>query len=125
MKFLRGIVPVVAGTALATALIAGCNTNRTKIGDIDNHPEHFAGREVRIAGQVSRVWEMPLGVANLAAYRLDDGTGQIWVVSHAGAPNRGERVGVKGTAEPVAGDDQPFLQGVLGDYIQEQQRKGF
>lgn len=125
MNLFRAAIPAIALLSLAAVFVAGCNTDRTKIGDIDNHPEKFVGRDVRVAGQVIRVWDLPLGVANLAAYRLDDGTGQIWVVTHAGAPARGERIGLKGIAEPVAAYNRSFLQGVFGDYIEEQRRKTF
>lgn len=124
MKLFRAIVPACIGLALASLLVAGCNTSRTKIGDIDSHPEHFAGREVRIAGEVTQVWEMPLAIANLAVYRVNDGTGQIWVLSHNGAPMKGDRVGLKGTVEPFVRENMPALH-IFGDVVEEHERKQF
>jgi len=34
-------------------------------------------------------------------YKLDDGTGTIWIISKHGVPRRGARVGVKGKIRDV------------------------
>jgi len=111
--------------ALAGAALAGCNSDHTKIGDIASNPDRFAGKDVRIGGEVTQVWELPLGITNLAAYRVNDGTGQIWVISHNGAPVKGDKVGLKGTAEPIDRENVPFLHNVLGDVVEEHERKLF
>jgi hypothetical protein len=117
------LLSAVLALALAAVFIAGCNSNRTKIGDIDSHPDRFAGKDVRIGGEVTDVLELPLGIANISAYRINDDTGQIWVISHNGAPNRGDKVGLKGTAEPIDRDSMPFLRDIFGDVIEEHERR--
>jgi len=108
--------------AAAATLLAGCGSSHTKISDILDYPNRFADRQVRVIGEVTQVHELPLGITNLAAYRINDGTGQIWVISHAGAPLRGDRVGIKGRVEPMSNLNLPVLGNILGDVIEEQQR---
>jgi len=70
---------------------------------------------------VTEVKELPLGIASIAAYRVNDGTGQAWVISHAGAPVVGDKVGLKGDVEA----DKSFnlLGTSLLTVIQEHNRK--
>ncbi len=111
--------------ALLTALFAaGCNSHTDKISDLLNNPSGFAGKDVTVAGEVTKIYELPLGlsnlgISNLAAYRVNDGTGQVWVVSHAGAPVVGDKVGLKGLVQPE-GRIGTFP---LGTIIEEKGRK--
>lgn len=71
---------------------AGC-PKRTSIQDIERNPSKFYGKDVAVAGRVTNSF----GVAMLGGvYKLDDGTGSIWVLSKRGVPSRGTQVGVKG-----------------------------
>lgn len=85
---------------LAAALLAGCDEHMDKLRDITNRPASFANKDVTVAGEVTKVYELPLGIADIAAYRISDGTGQAWVLSRAGAPREGDKVGLKGTVRP-------------------------
>jgi len=110
---------VIAGLTLASLLaIAGCGTHTDKIRDIKDNPSGFAGKEVTIAGEVTQVSpEIPL--LDIAAYQVNDDTGSIWVVSHSGAPLKGDKVGLKGKV------DQAFKFGdtALGTVVEENERK--
>ena len=106
-------------TLLAVCALAGCDTHTDKISDIVNNPSAYAHKDVTIAGEVTKVYELPLGISDLSAYRVTDGTGQIWVISHAGAPLVGDKVGLKGRVRPE-GD----LGGLdLGTLLEESQRR--
>ena len=85
---------------LAAALLAGCDEHTDKLRDITDRPAAFANKEVTVAGEVTKVYELPLAIADIAAYRVSDGTGQAWVLSRAGAPREGDKVGLKGTVRP-------------------------
>jgi hypothetical protein len=85
---------------LAVALLAGCDEHMDKLRDITDRPASFANKDVTVAGEVTKVYELPLGIADIAAYRISDGTGQAWVLSRAGAPREGDKVGLKGTVRP-------------------------
>jgi hypothetical protein len=105
--------------ALAMLLIAGCNQHTDKISDIVSDPAHYAGKEVTIAGEVTQRYELPLGLTNVAAYRVSDGTSQIWVLSRAGAPVVGDRVGLKG----IVHEEGTIAKIALGSVIEEKGRK--
>ena len=85
---------------LAAALLAGCDEHMDKLRDITDRSASFANKDVTVAGEVTKVYELPLGIADIAAYRISDGTGQAWVLSRAGAPREGDKVGLKGTVRP-------------------------
>jgi hypothetical protein len=106
------------------AFVAGCNSHRDRIGDLDNDPSQYLNHDVTIAGNVTRAFELPLGIANVAAYRLDDGTGQIWVVTHAGAPEVGDKVGVKGRFAPVVELSLPGVGDLGVNVVDERERRG-
>lgn len=107
------------GTALALLVLAGCNQHTDKISDIVSNPGHYAGKDVTVAGEVTQRYELPLGLTSLAAYRVSDGSGQIWVLSHAGAPVVGDKVGLKGTVRR----EGSIGNMTLGDVIEETGRK--
>ncbi len=104
---------------LAAALLAGCDEHTDKLRDITDRPAAFANKEVTVAGEVTKVYELPLGIADLAAYRVSDGTGQAWVLSRAGAPREGDKVGLKGTVRPEGKIGSETLLNV----IMEKERK--
>ncbi len=110
----------LAAALLGGALLAGCNTHTDKLSDISNNPNSFVNKEVTVAGEVTKVYELPLGITNVAAYRINDGTGQAWVISRAGAPREGDKVGLKGTVRP----EGRVGSEVLTNVIMEKERKG-
>lgn len=105
--------------ALAMLVIAGCDEHTNKISDIVSDPSHYAGKSVTVAGEVTQRYELPLGLGNIAAYRVSDGTSQIWVLSRAGAPVVGDKVGVKGNVR----EEGSFNHIALGSVIEETGRK--
>jgi len=82
----------------AFALVAfGCR-GTVPIGDLLDDPARYDGRSVRVEGRVTG----SIGAFGRGAYRLDDGTGTLSVVSEAGgAPREGAEVGVEGTFRSV------------------------
>ncbi|BDI31014.1 hypothetical protein CCAX7_30650 [Capsulimonas corticalis] len=115
----RGYLGALLLGALAITALAGCGTHTDKVRDILDNPTRFADKDVTIAGEVTKVYELPLGISNLSAYRVNDDSGQIWVVSHAGAPSEGSKVGLKGRVRP----EGKFAGSFLGSVIEEDQRR--
>jgi hypothetical protein len=77
---------------LLLALVAGCK-NTVTIKTLLDDPPQYDKKTVRIAGTVTN----SVGVLGYGAYRIDDGTGTLTVVSkEGGAPREGARVGVEG-----------------------------
>ena len=91
--------------AVSVTALSGCAVKT--VNQIITDPSHYRNREVRVAGDVVDSYS----VADRGAYRLDDGTGQIWIVSDGGVPRTSARVSVKGTIR------EGFNLGVLGDRI--------
>ena len=83
---------LVAPLALALILLAGC-TRTTPIKTLLDDPGAWNNKKVNIEGTVSAA----VGVLGYGAYKLDDGTGTILVVTKSGgAPRDGAKVGVQG-----------------------------
>jgi hypothetical protein len=73
-------------------LIAGC-TSTTPIKTLLDDPGSWNNKTVNIEGDVSSA----MGVLGYGAYKLNDGTGSILVVTKSGgAPRDGAKVGVRG-----------------------------
>ncbi len=119
MNFWRHPAPFLAVSALTIGLLAGCNEHTDKLRDIAGNPAAYANKDVTVAGEVTKVYELPLGITDLAAYRVNDGTGQAWVISRIGAPREGDKVGLKGTVRP----EGKIGSEVLTNVIEEKQRK--
>lgn len=86
---------IVAAAALLTA---GCPERRT-IAEIEANPGRYQNKEVVIAGVVKDSYGLSIPGTGLGggAYKIDDGTGSIWVVVAEGSvPQKGAQVGVKG-----------------------------
>ena len=93
-------VAMLAGSALVSAACASMTINQV-LAD----PSRYSNREVQLSGAVVDSYSL----ANRGAYRIDDETGQLWVVSDKGTPRKGARVTVKGTIR------EGFNLGSLGD----------
>jgi hypothetical protein len=85
----------IAPAAIAVTLLAGCKSNVavTPVRTLLDDPARFDHQVVRVAGNVAQA----VGILGYGAYRLDDGTGTILVVTKEnGAPRQGAKVGVEG-----------------------------
>ena len=94
----RTLTPVV----IAISLLAGCAlSGNPKIADIKYNPGKYQNHSVTVNGVVTSAWGVPLVPIKL--YKVDDGTGEVTVVSHNGrTPSKGSRVSVKGRVNDFA-----------------------
>ena len=87
--FRAGLTPWLLGSLL----ISGCaSLLATKIGDIQKEPGKYDGRNVTIAGKVTSAHNLLV----VRYYEVDDGTGEIAVVTGNVLPKEGDHVRVKG-----------------------------
>ena len=95
---LKKLAPLV----IALALAGGCAlSSHPKIADLKYNPGRYQNHSVTVDGIVTSSWGVPLVPFKL--YKVDDGTGEISVVSREGrAPRRGARVRVTGRLNEVA-----------------------
>ena len=97
---------VAAALMLAMAFgAAGCATKR--ISHVLNDPYKYRNQDVKISGRVVDSYS----VAGRGAYRVEDRSGQLWVVSNEGVPRRGAEVTVEGMVR------EAFNLGPLGALI--------
>jgi hypothetical protein len=91
-----GIVLIAATVLFAT----GC-PERESISKIQNNPAKYSGKEVVIAGTVQKGYGFSVPVIGVGGgvYRIDDGTGSMWVVTDRNVPTQGTRIGIKGRVQ--------------------------
>jgi hypothetical protein len=83
---------LAAGLA-AAPFMAGC---AVRIGQINADPSRYRDRTVTVDGTVVN----SVGLLGKGAYRVEDGTGAITVLSSKGIPAGGSRVSVTGNVIP-------------------------
>lgn len=81
---------------LAVGLLMTACPQRTSISNIEANPSKYVGKDTAVAGRVTNSY----GVAMLGGvYKVDDGTGSIWVVTNRSVPSKNSTVGVKGKVQ--------------------------
>jgi hypothetical protein len=94
----------LAVVALTALTLAGCAKS---VNQILADPSRYRNQEVKVSGDVTESFSL----GERGAYRLNDHTGQLWVVSDHGVPRNGARVTVWGTIR------EGFNLGSLGGRI--------
>jgi hypothetical protein len=90
---------VLLSSVLAIALLATACPQRTSIGKIEANPSRYVGKEVAVAGTVRNSFGVSIPIISSGSggiYKIDDGTGSLWVITKRGVPSKGVEVGVKG-----------------------------
>ena len=109
---------LLAAVTLSAFLAAGCAARGVRIADLKDQPDRYDDKTVSVTGVVTSSWGIPLVPFQL--YQVDDGTGEITVVSRSGrSPSRGARVEVKGKINEVG----VFGGRSIGLHLQEDERK--
>jgi hypothetical protein len=80
---------------VAVCLSAACAS--TSINKILSDPSRYRNDDVTVSGSVVDSFS----VADRGAYRIEDSSGQLWVISSKGVPRTGARVSVTGTIRDV------------------------
>jgi hypothetical protein len=94
------------GMAVAAAIaVASCATR--SINHILADPARYRDRQVTVSGTV----EDSYSIGSRGVYRIEDRSGELWVVSDRGVPRRGARVKVRGVVR------EGFNLGVFGDRL--------
>jgi hypothetical protein len=93
---------LVLALGLAAAL-SGCalGVRHPSVAELKYNPGRYQDRTVAIDGVVTSSWGVP--VLPFRLYRVNDGTGEVAVVSQGGrVPSKGAHVRVKGRVSDVA-----------------------
>lgn len=91
----RIAVPI---TLFTTILFATACPKRVSIADIEANPGKYNDKEIAVAGTVKDSYgvNIPGTPIRGGAYKIDDGTGSIWVFTEDIVPSKGAQIGVKG-----------------------------
>jgi len=92
---------------LAISALSSIACTSMTVNQLMADPSRYRNRDVRLSGAVVDSYSF----ADRGIYRIDDGTGRLWVVSTTGVPRNSARVTVKGTVR------EGFNLGSLGDRI--------
>ncbi len=89
---------LLSGLVLLTGIFSVACPDRTSIADIEANPSRYQNKEVAIAGTVRDSYGINIPGTRLrgGAYKIDDGTGSIWIFTEEGVPTNGAQVGVRG-----------------------------
>lgn len=84
-------------TLLSGILLTAC-PKRVSIADIEANPARFYDKEVAVAGKVQNGYGVSIPILNQQGgiYKVNDGTGSIWVITQRSVPSKGARLGIKG-----------------------------
>jgi hypothetical protein len=107
----------VVAFSLAIMLSACAGVLRNPdIADVQRNSGHYADRTVTLDGRVTSAWGVPLMPFKM--YKVDDGTGEMTVLSRGGVhtPVKGSHVKVRGVVRDVA----VFNGMPLGLHLEEQ-----
>jgi hypothetical protein len=102
---------------MGALLISGCAARGVRIAELKDQPDRYDDRKISVTGTVTKSWGIPLVPFQL--YNVDDGTGEIAVLSRTGRPpSKGSRVRVKGRINQFA----QFGGRSIGLHISEEDR---
>lgn len=86
---------------LIAAIVGAACPKRVSIADIEANPSKYYNKEVAIAGTVRDSYgvNVPLTEIRGGVYKIDDGTGTLWIATDKAVPNKGAQIGVRGRIE--------------------------
>ncbi len=89
---------LLSGLVVLMGFFASACPDRTSIADIEANPSKYQNKQVAIAGTVRDSYGVNIPGTRIrgGAYKIDDGTGSIWILTEQGVPTNGAQVGVKG-----------------------------
>ena len=90
------------GLILSVGLLAAACPERTSIADIESNPSKYLDKEVGVAGTVKDSYGISVPILSNGTggiYKIDDGSGSIWVLTKRSVPSKGAQLGVKGKVQ--------------------------
>jgi hypothetical protein len=94
----KGTKAILLSLAVFAAVFAAACPERRTVGDIQANPSKYNNKEVVITGTVKDSYgvNVPGTPIRGGAYKIDDGTGSIWVITEEGVPSKGTEIGIRG-----------------------------
>jgi hypothetical protein len=93
----KKIILLLIGLILSASLVTEAGS-RKSIADLEANPAKYTNKTVKIQGIVRDADGVNIPILGIrgGCYKLDDGTGSIWVCSEEGVPTKGAELSVKG-----------------------------
>jgi len=100
----RNAIVVLIGLILSATLATVVGAKIRSIADLESNPTKYQNKTVTVTGIVrdSDGLNIPILGIRGGCYKLDDGTGSIWVCTDEGVPTKGAEVKVKGVLQSGA-----------------------
>lgn len=97
-KMKKGTKIILLTLSLVTVVFAAACPERISVADIEANPSKYQNKEVAIAGTVRDSYGLSIPGTPLrgGAYKIDDGTGSMWIITEESVPTKGAQIGVKG-----------------------------
>ena len=90
---------IVLGLVLTAVVFLAAACDKVTVARLIDNPSKYSGKDVGITGTVSNSFGVSILGRGAGIYKVNDGTGSIWVVTQRGVPTEGARVGVKGRVQ--------------------------
>jgi hypothetical protein len=97
MKMKKKAIVLITGLILLSGLVV-FGASRKSIADIEANPSKYQNKTVKITGIVRDADGLNIPILGVrgGCYKLDDGTGSIWVCTDESVPTKGSEISVKG-----------------------------
>ncbi len=95
----KGTKTILLSLVLLTGMFLTACPKRVSIADIEANPGKYYDKDVAVAGTVQNSYGVSIPIISNGSggiYKVDDGTGSIWVMTRRSVPSKGARLGVKG-----------------------------
>jgi hypothetical protein len=88
---------LLGAIALVAVFAAAC-PKRVSIADIQANPSRYQDKTVAVAGVVRDSYGVNIPGTSVRGgiYKVDDGTGTIWILTEDAVPGKGAEIGVEG-----------------------------
>lgn len=99
----KKIIVLLIGLMSLSGLVVYAAKTRS-IADLESNPGKYENKTVKVTGIVrdSSGVNIPILGVRGGCYKLDDGTGSIWICSEEGVPTKGAEITVKGKLQTGA-----------------------
>lgn len=95
----KGTKTILLSLVLLTGVFLTACPKRVSIADIEANPGRYYDKDVAVAGTVQNSYGVSIPIISNGSggiYKVDDGTGSIWVMTRRSVPSKGARLGIKG-----------------------------
>ena len=100
----KKIIVLVMGLIFSVGLTSVVRAGDKSIADLESNPSKYQNKTVKIKGIVRDADGVNIPILGVSGgcYKIDDGTGSIWVCTERGVPTKGAELKVKGVLQTGA-----------------------